>query len=445
MVEHIQRAKRETGRSCRIAMDLGGPKLRTGPVAAGLPMIHLRTRKDEKGERRQAAKAILDATGASGCPARRDKNGLSYPARISVNEKWLKQVKPEDTIRFLDTRGKHRELIALERLSGQEVAVHCLNSAYIEPGTRLQLRSKSGRKPPMEETLVGPCVSPPTEIRLFPEDLLRLTRNNAPGEPAVGGEDGAARVLPHIACQSPEIIDQLRPGERVWIDDGRIGAQIVAVDEEGALLRITRARPGGEKLLPEKGLNFPDTDLKLPSLTGKDLADLDFAVAHADIVSYSFVQDGAGMNHLIAELEQRGGGKLGIIAKIETRAAIRNLPDIIIHGAGRHPFGIMIARGDLALEIGYERLAEMQEEILWLCEAAHVPVVWATQVLENLVKNGIPSRAEITDAAMSERAECVMLNKGPFILEAMDVLDNVAGRMQAHQQKKTAQLRALHW
>jgi pyruvate kinase len=105
----------------------------------------------------------------------------------------------------------------------------------------------------------------------------------------------------------------------------------------------------------------------------------------------------------------------------------------------------MIARGDLAVEIGYERLAEIQEEILWLCEAAHVPVIWATQVLEGLVKRGRPTRAEISDAALSQRAECVMLNKGPFLLQALAVLDNVVARMRHHQRKKTAQYRALHW
>jgi pyruvate kinase len=104
----------------------------------------------------------------------------------------------------------------------------------------------------------------------------------------------------------------------------------------------------------------------------------------------------------------------------------------------------MIARGDLAVEIGYQRLAEIQEEILWLCEAAHVPVIWATQVLENLVKTGAPSRGEITDAAMAERAECVMLNKGPFVAAAVTALEDVLMRMQAHQLKKTPQLRALH-
>lgn len=165
----------------------------------------------------------------------------------------------------------------------------------------------------------------------------------------------------------------------------------------------------------------------------------------ADIVGLSFVQSAEDIDRLSAELRARGKPDMGIVAKIETPAGVRNLPEIIVHGAGRHPFGVMIARGDLAVEIGYDRLAEIQEEILWLCEAAHVPVIWATQVLESMVKQDIPSRAEITDAAMAERAECVMLNKGPYLFNALDILDSVVSRMQQHQLKKTAQFRALHW
>jgi pyruvate kinase len=151
------------------------------------------------------------------------------------------------------------------------------------------------------------------------------------------------------------------------------------------------------------------------------------------------------MDRLADELEARGAGNLGRIAKIETRRAVANLPEIVVHGASRGPFGLMIARGDLAVEIGWSRLAEIQEEILWLAEAAHVPVVWATQVFEQLIRVNLPSRAEMTDAAMSERAECVMLNKGPFVLDAITMLDDIARRMRAHQHKKSARLRALHW
>ena len=110
----------------------------------------------------------------------------------------------------------------------------------------------------------------------------------------------------------------------------------------------------------------------------------------------------------------------------------------------RHPpVGVMIARGDLAVECGFARLAEVQEEILWLCEAAHIPVIWATQVLDGLAKSGRPSRAEVTDAALAERAECVMLNKGPYIVDAVRALDSILTRMQAHQEKKQSLLRDL--
>jgi pyruvate kinase len=176
-------------------------------------------------------------------------------------------------------------------------------------------------------------------------------------------------------------------------------------------------------------------------------------MAHADAVGYSFVQtaqDVAQLQDLMREhSDVRKQAKphaapLTIVAKIETKKAIENLPEIIVQAAGQHPFAVMIARGDMAVEVGYERMAEMQEEILWLCEAAQVPVIWATQVLEQFVKEGIPSRAEMTDAAMSGRAECVMLNKGPYVTEAVTILDDVLTRMQAHQSKKTPQLRALH-
>jgi pyruvate kinase len=226
---------------------------------------------------------------------------------------------------------------------------------------------------------------------------------------------------------------------------GRLGTQVEAQLPEGLLLRVTQARPKGEKLRSGKGLNFPDTLLHLSPLTDQDRRDLDFVAAHADIVGYSFVQEAADIDLLQGELSARLGARRppAIVAKIETRRAVQNLPELIVHAAGRQPFGVMIARGDLAVEIGYQRLAEIQEEILWVCEAAHVPVIWATQVLETFVRKGVSSRAEMTDAAMAERAECVMLNKGPYVAEAVTILDDDLTRMQDHQLKKTPQLRAL--
>jgi pyruvate kinase len=272
--------------------------------------------------------------------------------------------------------------------------------------------------------------------RIFRGDCLTLTRDLHSRKGATGFQ---------ASCTLPEVLDRLQVGATTWIDDGRIGARVEELTHHGVLLRITHASLKGSKLLPDKGLNFPDTDLQLSPLTAKDREDLDFVAAHADIVGYSFVQSANDIKLLQQELADRmpHPREIAIMAKIETLQAVINLPELIVQAAGQQPFAVMIARGDLAIAIGYQRLAEIQTEILWICEAAHIPVIWATQVLENLVKKGIPSRAEMTDAAMAEQAECVMLNKGPFVAEAVTMLDDVLTRMQAHQSKKTPQLRAL--
>lgn len=250
-----------------------------------------------------------------------------------------------------------------------------------------------------------------------------------------------------VGCTLPSVFAALRVGAPVWIDEGRLGGLVRSVQPEGAVVHVQTAPPRGLKLRPDKGLNFPDTDLGVGALTDKDRADLDFVAGAADLVGYSFVQGPEDIALLQRELVDRvgeaRGSAIGIVAKIETPRAVRNLPEIIVQAAGRQPFAIMIARGDLGVEIGFARLAEIQEEILWLCEAAHVPVIWATGVLNGLIKEGQPNRGEMTDAAMSARAECVMLNKGPHIVEALKCLDELFVRMSAHQLKKSPRLRAL--
>jgi pyruvate kinase len=162
------------------------------------------------------------------------------------------------------------------------------------------------------------------------------------------------------------------------------------------------------------------------------------------MIGLSFVRRPDDVRQLAKRMAELGASGVGIVLKIENRRAFEQLPEILLDGMMQSPpLGIMLARGDLAVEVGFERLAEVQEEMLWLCEAAHAPVIWATQVLETLAQTGKPSRAEVTDADMSSRAECVMLNKGPHVIEALHFLDNVLARMQLHQQKKRSMLRKL--
>jgi pyruvate kinase len=242
----------------------------------------------------------------------------------------------------------------------------------------------------------------------------------------VRAEYGAAIAPASVPCTLPEVFGRVRAGHRILFDDGRIGGVV-----------------RGERLRSDKGINLPDTDLGLPPLTSKDIDDLPTIAKHADVVGYSFVRSPEGVHELSRRLDELGREDAGLVLKIESRPSFERLPELLLAVMRRPRAGVMIARGDLAVECGFERLAEIQEEILWICEAAHVPVIWATAVLDQLAKRGAPTRAEITDAAMSERAECVMLNKGPHILEALAVLDDILRRMESHQNKKSALLRRL--
>ncbi len=243
----------------------------------------------------------------------------------------------------------------------------------------------------------------------------------------------------------PQIIDQLEIGAQLWINDGKIGARVVAKSNSEAEIEVFSARSKGERLKPEKGLNFPTTELKLAPLTTKDFADLDFVAEYADLVGFSFVQRPSDIELLQDHLAARRGGRppQPLVLKIETPLAVHNLPRLILQSAKHNPTAVMIARGDLAVELGFARLSEMQEEMLWLCEAAHVPVVWATQVLDQYVKDGVFSRAETTDAAMAQRADCVMLNKGPYLAEGIAYLRDILMRMDRHHAKKFARFTPL--
>jgi pyruvate kinase len=251
--------------------------------------------------------------------------------------------------------------------------------------------------------------------------------------------------LPAVTVSHPQLIERLTPGATIWIDDGKLEARVTMKGEHSVLLEVINASKKGLRLKPARGINCPNIDLGLQPLSSEDLRNLDFMVHHADTIGCSFVETPEDVRILIDEMSSRSMGKQlpGIVLKIETERAVHNLPRIIVQAGGRLPIAVMIARGDLAVEIGLERLSEIQEEMLWLCEAAHVPVVWATQVLEGLLKSGRATRAETTDAAMGQRAECVMLNKGKYLTDALGFLSHVLLRMERHQTKKTARLSPL--
>ncbi|MCR9226187.1 MAG: pyruvate kinase [Flavobacteriaceae bacterium] len=277
-------------------------------------------------------------------------------------------------------------------------------------------------------------------------DKLTVSGDENEPVPFNGNSYQKSNSTAQISCVPSQIVGRVVVGAPILFDDGKIEGEIIEVGATSFQVKITRAKPGGAKLKSEKGINLPTVDLGISGLTNKDREDLKFVVKHADIVNYSYVNDQDDMNELLEELKQLGADEnLGIIIKIETNLAYNNLIDILITAMKRRHLGVMIARGDLALEVGWKNMGMVQEGILAFCSAAHIPVVWATQVLEGLAKQGMPSRSEITDITSSVQAECVMLNKGPHIGEAIAFLDEVLLNVEGSHHKKEVLLPKMQW
>jgi len=435
MVANLRRAQEETQKPCRIIMDLPGPKLRTGPLSPGPCVLKYRPRRDAYGRVTKPAKLLLRADGA---PEPEDRS--VYDAVLNVSGKWLNKVRPGDNVRFIDARAAKRFMRITER-TDEGFRADAVRTAYVTPETLLRLRHENDLGE--WRTVVGGVRPKENFISLSTGDTLILTGSSEPGRPAEC--DAAGKVISPavIGCTIPEILNDAQAGEPVWFDDGKIGGVVEEKIAEGLRIRITHTSSQTAKLGSDKGINLPESKLDLPAITPDDVSILEFVVEHADIVAMSFANTPGDVRSLLAHIRRIGKGEPGIVLKIETKRGFGNLPAMLLEAMKSRSCGVMIARGDLAVETGFERLAEVQEEILWLCEAAHVPAIWATQVLETLAKQGSATRAEITDAAMGHRAECVMLNKGPHIHEALKALDDILKRMQAHQLKKTAMLREL--
>ncbi|HTO95424.1 MAG TPA: pyruvate kinase [Myxococcales bacterium] len=417
MIANLRLAQQHTGRPCKVLMDLAGPKLRTGAIAPGPRVLSWHPQRDERGRVRAPARVWLCNPG--------DPTPEAADAVLPVTPaSFLVSLGKGDRIRLRDLRGKSRLL----RYQGQGFAL-AEAGAWVEPGTELRCGNR--------RAAVAEVPALARRILLHQGDSLILRRGQKPGRPGQGS------IPAQIPCSLPEVLSQLRAGDPVWFDDGKLGGVIRKASRDRALVEITGARPGGFRLGADKGINLPASALRLPALTAEDRRNLPFVAGHADLVGLSFVHDPQDVLALQAELRRLGASHLGVLLKIETRRGFEQLGRILLAALRLPRVGVMIARGDLAVECGFERLAEVQEEMLWVCEAAHVPVVWATQVLETLARKGLPSRAEITDAAMSERAECVMLNKGPHVADAVRMLDGILRRMAAHQVKKTPTLRPL--
>ncbi|XP_076909093.1 plastidial pyruvate kinase 4, chloroplastic-like [Bidens hawaiensis] len=404
---------------CRILMDLAGPKLRTGKMKPGPCVMKIAPKKNVHGNVINPARVWIAEKGAGPPPPHVLPDVVLYVD----GQDFLTKLEIGDTVRFSDTRGKQRLLKISKKFpvfNGVGFMADCTKTCYVENGTELYIKGNKKR------ASFGCVVDvPPTEtfVRLRVGDLLVITRDSSNEEVT---SSMAGTGTPRVTCSSGYLFDSVKPGEPIAFDDGKIWGVIKGTSVSEIVVSITRAGPRGTKLGPEKSINIPESKIKYEGLTSKDIIDLDFVGTHADMVGISFVRNVNDIVVLQQELKKRKLERLGIVLKIETKDGIKNLAVMILEAMKLpNPLGVMIARGDLAVECGWELLADIQEQILSICSAAHIPVIWATQVLETLVKTGVPTRAEITDVACGRRASCIMLNKGKHILEAIGTLDAI--------------------
>lgn len=437
MIENIHAAADEVGREVRIAMDLAGPKVRTGAIADGPEIGRARVSRTVTGETTSHAKLWISPDDRE-MPPLPDVSGRDALG-VQVDPEWYGKLAEGSEISLIDVRDSRRKFTVV-RVEDGAVLAEGEKNAYLTNGSLLEHD--------YEKTRVSGIPPIKQKLRLHIGDRLVLTTDQVTCDPNA--------TEPKISCTVAEAVEAIGVDEDVLFDDGAIAARAVdkRIDDHGyreVELEVTRASPGGTNLKAFKGINLPQSDLPLPSLTSEDVTNLRFVARYADIANVSFIRNPDDVITLLDTLEEIATESedpervrnLGLVLKIETIPAYENLPDVLLAGMRHANLGVMIARGDLAVELGFERLAEVPRLIASMAEAAHVPTIMATQVLENLAKAGLPSRAEITDAAYALRAEAVMLNKGPHITDAIRILNSMSEKLGASQRKNRMLLRKI--
>lgn len=249
-------------------------------------------------------------------------------------------------------------------------------------------------------------------VTLLPGAHFTLDADPAPGD--------SNRVhLPH-----PEILSALAPGDTLLLDDGKIRLTTLEANHERAL---TRVEVGG-RLSNRKGVSLPDTTVPFSALMPKDRSDLEAALnADIDWVALSFIQRAED----IAEAKKITRGRAGVMAKIEKPQAVHHLPEIL-----ELADAIMVARGDLGVEMPLEKVPAIQKQLTRACRRAGKPVIVATQMLESMISNPVPTRAEVSDVATAiyEGADAVMLSAesaaGQFPVEAVSTMNRIAEEVE---------------
>ncbi|WP_158589638.1 MULTISPECIES: pyruvate kinase [Clostridia] len=391
---------------CKIYMDLAGPKIRVGPIQKITYPFKIKIKKDRFGRPLHVKKGLLQH---SKIPD--DERTESYDFILPIHvDKGELPCRIGEPLQFLDAQQKKRsfKIVGIKKY-GYVVIIE--ETSYVLEG------SKITHSPSKKKCFVGELEKSVADIYVKKGDQLKI--NLLPGSQGI---PASTNQQAEIAISHPTVFSNVTYGDNIYIDDGKIHGIVTEIYETYIIMDVLAPKES-RKINENKGVNLPDATIRLPSLTPKDLQDLEFVQSHADMVGLSFVHYPEDLKKLRLLIPEEKKASLTIVAKIETKAAVNHFSNILLEGLHFPKFAVMLARGDLAIEVGFEKLSLIQQEMLSMCQAAHVPIILATQVLDSLAKKGFHSRAELADIILGSSFDCIMLNKGSYVAEAVDFLN----------------------
>lgn len=284
---------------------------------------------------------------------------------------------------------------------------------------------KVGKMGAILQDLGGPKI----RIGMFSTDSITLKQGKTftlTTDEIIGDEN-------RVSINYKDLPKEVSKGHHIYLHDGKKKLEVINVKGNDVICKIL---VGGD-IKGKRGVNLPHSDLSVKSLTAKDLKDLEFGIKNkVDFIALSFVRRPSDILELKEILKKRKSDA-GIIAKIETPQAVKNIDEII-----RLSDGIMIARGDLAIEVPFEEVPMIQKMIIQKANDAGKPIITATQMLESMIKNPVATRAEVSDVANAilDGTDAVMLSEettlGDYPVESVTVMSKIAGEIERNYPEK---------
>lgn len=439
MAANVRAASTRVGRDIKISMDLPGPKLRVGAIEPGPRIARTRVTRTKTGRILTPSKLWItpfDHNATTPAPVPEGLPGRPTLA-IQVDPEWLQTVNEGDELSMLDARGSKRYM-TVHKVTDEGVLAYGRRNVYLANGSLVACQ--------YIKTRIHGIGRSEQRVHVDVGSRLTLTSDPTPTDPT---DD-----IPAVNCGEPQAIRSLDVGSIVLFDDAKIECEVTSVtragekDAEGntaeydsAELVAVHTREGGKNLREGRGIHFPGIHVPLPAMTDEDRAILPEIVRTADIIAPSYVRSAEDLTEILDAIEKEIDvaasenedpaavsariRNLGVMLKIESEECYNDLPNVVTELLRHRNSGVMIARGDLAMELGFSRMSEAREQIMDVANAAHIPTIFATQVLETMAKSGLPSRAEITDADVALRTQGVMLNKGTHIPDAINILNSI--------------------